>query len=131
MEETAEPLVEPRTDVLVDLTGDDPVADVQPDEDRHALAAELLASAPELDADDDELDDELVVEPPAVVDPDPAPAVTAEPDSESGVRFVCDRWAGVSIHGQNIKFDNHIFVTSDPRKIAVLDAWEHARREDR
>lgn len=61
----------------------------------------------------------------AAQDADEAP----EDAAQDAVTFVCDQWAGVSLHGKGIKFHDHRYSTSDPRKIAVLDAWEHARRE--
>lgn len=81
-------------------------------------------------------------EPESAVEPAPAAEPVAEPEPEvkadepepaapaaDAVTFVCDQWAGVSIYGTGIKFEKHRFTTSDPRQIARLDAWEHARRE--
>ena len=62
----------------------------------------------------------------------PADAIERHPSSgppvDLSVEFVCDRWAGVRLHGTRIKFENHRFRTSNEGEIARLDAWEHARR---
>jgi hypothetical protein len=70
-------------------------------------------------------------EPPVEVLDDPEPEVEPEaaPVAVDQVTFICDQWAGVSLHGKGIKFTDHRYSTSDPVKIGVLDAWEHARRD--
>ena len=116
-----EPLVPPTTEVIADLTLNDPLPEPKTDS--------TPADAPP--AEDEPKDEpETPVEPEPVVeaepDPEPEPAPPAAADS---VTFICDQWAGVRLHGTSIKFEDHRFTTSDPSQIARLDAWEHARRE--
>lgn len=121
-----EPLVPPTTEVIADLTGDDTGPSSVPFGDSDGGTAGGGPAGPSSEPVVAEPEAAREVEP--VAAPVEEPAAEPEPDPDA-VTFVCDQWAGVSVFGKGIKFENHLFTTSDPRKIAVLDAWEHARRE--
>lgn len=115
-----EPLVPPTTEIIADLT----IGDDGPSTAPEAPVEDLTPVEPEPEPD-------VVVEPEPEGAPDPEPeAPVAEVEHPEGsVTFICDQWAGVKIFGSSIKFENHLFTTSDEGQIARLDAWEHARRE--
>ena len=61
------------------------------------------------------------------VEPEPVEEREAVVDPNA-VTFRCEQWAGVRLHNTAIKFEGHLFTTSDLGEIAQLDAWEHAER---